>query len=449
MTIRYAKFLPPITFVCDLILLNISIQCAHLLVFNYFSSEINSSVFLLLVNMAWVTVASLTRNYVIHRPLVLSDSINRILSSLIYHLLAVLAAVYFFKLFEVSRWEMFFTYGLFLGLLCLQRGAIFLILDYIRKKGYNKKHIVLIGDENIANKLKKTFSRHPEYGYHFIDFISQEDLTDCSEEVLIAKLFDKAADEIFVCYKSMHPSFLQRVVDMGDQNRVTVKFVSDLFLNNSFASIINYDNLPVIQLTSKPQLSQKIIIFKRSFDILFSSLVMIIGFPGFILLAIITILTSNGPVFYRQERIGKDHKPFRIYKFRSMYINSEAKGPQLSGDNDPRITKWGRIIRKSRLDELPQFWNVLKGDMSVVGPRPERQFYIEQIVLKSPGYKKLFSLKPGLTSIGQVSYGYAENLEQICHRVRYDMVYLKNISLNTDLNIILRTLQVMVQFKGK
>lgn len=449
MTIRYSKFLPVITFVSDLIILNISIQCAHRLVFDYFSDEIHSSIFLLLVNMAWVSIASLTKNYVIHRPLILSASINKILSSLIYHLLAVLGVVYFFKLFEVSRWEMLFTYSLFLGLLCVQRASIFFILDYIRKKGYNRRHILLVGDENVANRLIKSFSSHPEYGYYFTDFIPEEILRDFSEEVLLTEVFDKNADEIFVCYKSMPALLLKKIVQMGDQNKVEIKFVSDLFLGNNFASVINYDNLPVIQLTSKPQLSLKIVVFKRSFDILFSSLVMIIGSPCFILLAIITRLTSKGPVFYRQERVGRDHKPFHIYKFRSMYVNSEATGPQLSGDNDPRITKWGKIIRKSRLDELPQFWNVIKGDMSIVGPRPERQFFIEQILLKSPDYMKLFSLRPGLTSIGQVSYGYAENLEQMCDRVRYDLVYLKNISLNSDLNIILKTLQVMAQFKGK
>ena len=132
-----------------------------------------------------------------------------------------------------------------------------------------------------------------------------------------------------------------------------------------------------------------------------------------------------------------------------MYVNAEQMGPQLSKDNDPRITKWGVIMRKTRLDELPQFWNVLKGEMSVVGPRPERQHFITKIVEKTPNYKKLFVLKPGLTSIGQVHYGYAESVDQMCSRVRYDMLYLQNINFNSDMDIILRTVKVMVQRKGK
>ncbi|MDN3582813.1 sugar transferase [Mucilaginibacter flavus] len=449
MNIRYSKLLPVFTFISDLLILNIALQCAHSLVFRYFSDEISSVNFILLVNMAWVSIASLTKNYVIHRPLVLGNTVNKFLTSLIYHLLTVLGIVYFFKLYEVSRWEMFFTYGMFLVFIVLQRATIFFLLDYIRKKGYNRKHILLIGNKLIADKLIRSFSRHPEYGYYFIDLITEEMIEQLSDELLLEKLFDRNADEIFICYKNMQLPLLQKVVDLGDQHKVKIKLVSDLFLSNNYASVINYDNLPVIQLTSNPELSLKIILFKRVFDVAFSSLVMITGAPVFLLLIIATKLSSKGPVFYRQERVGKDRKIFNIYKFRSMYVNSEAAGPQLSSENDPRITKWGRIIRKSRLDELPQFWNVLIGEMSIVGPRPERQFFIEQLLEKSPNYKKLLTLKPGLTSIGQVNYGYAENVDQMLNRVRYDLLYLNNISFNSEMNIILKTIQVMVQLKGK
>jgi lipopolysaccharide/colanic/teichoic acid biosynthesis glycosyltransferase len=132
-----------------------------------------------------------------------------------------------------------------------------------------------------------------------------------------------------------------------------------------------------------------------------------------------------------------------------MYVNAEMLGPQLSKDNDPRITKWGLVMRKTRLDELPQFWNVLKGEMSIVGPRPERQHYIEQIVERTPSYKKLFSLKPGITSMGQVHYGYAENVDQMCSRSKYDLLYLQNVNFNSDVDVILRTVRIMIQGKGK
>jgi len=190
-------------------------------------------------------------------------------------------------------------------------------------------------------------------------------------------------------------------------------------------------------------------IIKRGFDICFSLAVLVIGAPLFLLLALITKLTSRGPVFYKQERVGINGKPFYIYKYRSMKVDAEKDGPQLSKDNDPRITKWGQIMRKTRLDELPQFWNVLKGDMSVVGPRPERQHFIQQIVEKAPGYQLLLSIKPGITSIGQVYYGYAENVDQMCQRMLFDLRYLSEVNIQTDLSIILQTVKVMFQGKGK
>ncbi|WP_111669241.1 sugar transferase [Algoriphagus litoralis] len=188
---------------------------------------------------------------------------------------------------------------------------------------------------------------------------------------------------------------------------------------------------------------------KRAFDILFSSMVILFGLPIFLMVAALTKITSKGPVFYKQERIGRNGKPFFIYKYRSMIVDAEANGPQLTTDDDPRITKWGKFMRKTHLDELPQFWNVLVGDMSVVGPRPEREHFIKQIVKKAPSYKNLLSLKPGITSIGQVDYGYAESVEEMCERMTLDLDYLKEVNLAKDLSIIVKTVGTMIYGKGK
>jgi exopolysaccharide biosynthesis polyprenyl glycosylphosphotransferase len=187
---------------------------------------------------------------------------------------------------------------------------------------------------------------------------------------------------------------------------------------------------------------------KSLLDIFIASLALLITLPLCLFLIAGIKLTSKGPVFYSHERIGRYGKPFYIYKFRSMYKNAEKDGPELSSKTDERITPFGRFMRKSRLDEIPNFINVLIGDMSLVGPRPERQHFINQIVEIAPHYKHLLKVKPGITSWGQVKYGYAENVEQMIQRLKYDLIYLDNMSLYVDFKIIIYTILTIIKRKG-
>lgn len=449
MSIRYSKYLPGFVFTFDLILLNIALYTAQLLITGSIRLTSTESIFIVLANSIWAATSALSKSYHVRRPLMLRDNLNRFFLTVIYHFSIVFAVIYVLKLNAISPLLLFTSYAFFLTLVILFRSSLFFFLDYIRKKGYNNRHIIIIGDEEIAQRLLMSFSHHPEYGYHLLDIVSEQKLKDSSETELFNSLLSKSPDEIFICYKQIDGELLNKLIYFGDTNFISIKVVSDLILDNYYAKLVNYHNLPVLQISSKSEIGLKIKLLKRGFDIAFSSLVMLCGVPVFILLYLITKTSSKGPAFYRQERIGRNGKPFYIYKFRSMYVNAEQAGPQLSKDNDPRITKWGRVIRKTRLDELPQFWNVLIGDMSVVGPRPERQHFIEKIVEKVPDYKRLLYLKPGLTSMGQVHYGYAENVEQMCDRMHYDMQYMKNINLNSDLSIIMKTVKVMIQCKGK
>ena len=189
---------------------------------------------------------------------------------------------------------------------------------------------------------------------------------------------------------------------------------------------------------------------KRIIDIVLSIILGILFFP----LALFVIWkikrSSEGSVFYSQERVGLHEEPFKMYKFRSMYPNAETDDlPMLSSEDDDRVTPFGRIMRKYRIDELPQLWNVLKGEMSLVGPRPERQYYIDQIVETSPQYKLLLRVKPGLTSWGEVKYGYASSVEQMIERMAFDLQYIDNMSLSNDLKILLYTIATVLKGEGK
>lgn len=205
---------------------------------------------------------------------------------------------------------------------------------------------------------------------------------------------------------------------------------------------------PLVDLTHS-SMGESELNIKRAFDVTASMLTLIALSPVYLALSLWVKLDSPGPVFYRQERIGLHQKPFDIIKFRTMRTDAEAEGPQLCGDNDPRVTAAGRIMRKYRLDELPQFYNVLKGDMSIVGPRPERQFYISRIMRKAPYYTLLYQTRPGITSWGMVQYGYASTVDEMVERSKFDMLYISNMSILVDLKIMLYTVLTILEGRGK
>jgi lipopolysaccharide/colanic/teichoic acid biosynthesis glycosyltransferase len=183
-------------------------------------------------------------------------------------------------------------------------------------------------------------------------------------------------------------------------------------------------------------------------DYFIATLAIIVTSPLTLFLIIGVKLSSSGPIFYSHERIGRYGKPFTIYKFRSMYQNAEKNGPELSSKNDDRITPFGRFMRKSRLDEIPNFFNVLKGEMSLVGPRPERKYFIDRITKINPHYIHLLKVKPGITSWGQVKYGYAENVDQMIARLKYDLIYIDNMSIFVDLKILIYTVRTIFRRSG-
>lgn len=256
-------------------------------------------------------------------------------------------------------------------------------------------------------------------------------------------------DEVIVAIESSDHDRLHKILVKINDLRIIVKVLPDMYellsgslkMTNIYGALfveLNRDVMPLWQQA-----------IKRFLDISLSVIAILILLPMYLICAILVKLSSPGPVFFLQERIGLNNKPFQIIKFRTMYVNSEANGPQLSSSNDSRITPVGRFMRKTRLDEFPQFINVILGQMSLVGPRPERQFYIDQIVQHEPQYVLLNRVRPGITSWGQVKYGYAENVEQMLDRMKYDLLYINNRSIALDLKILFYTVAIVIKAKGK
>ncbi len=258
-------------------------------------------------------------------------------------------------------------------------------------------------------------------------------------------------EEVLVATEASEQHRLRETVDVlfeyGD--KILVKIIPDMYdmllgnvrMNNVYGAV-------VIEIRQH-LISRAEAIIKRAGDVICSGLALVLLSPLLAYIALRTRISSRGPILFRQTRIGRYGKAFEIIKFRSMYTDAEAAGPQLSSDTDQRITPWGSVMRKWRLDELPQFLNVIRGDMSIVGPRPERKYFIDRIMEHAPQYRHLLKVRPGITSWGQVKYGYASDLDQMLARLRFDILYIENMSLALDMKIVFYTLLVLVQGTGE
>lgn len=321
--------------------------------------------------------------------------------------------------------------------------------------------LIIGGDKNAVELYEEIMGRPYSLGHRFTGFI---DVNGKSKNVL-AKYLPKLGmlsdmkrvineyyiEEVIVAVETSEHNKLKQILDelFDFSEEILIKVIPDTYdimlgtvkMNHIYGAVLIEIEQELMPYWQK--------VVKRLMDIVISLTALIILLPLIIYTALRVKFSSDGPVFYSQERIGLNGKPFNIFKFRSMFLDSEPTGPKLSHDADDRVTKWGKIMRKWRLDEIPQFFNVLKGDMAIVGPRPERKFYIEQISAEAPHYKHLLKVRPGITSWGQVKYGYASNVKQMIQRLQYDILYIENMSLSLDVKIMFYTVVVLLQGKGK
>ena len=282
------------------------------------------------------------------------------------------------------------------------------------------------------------------------DFITETGLKKLGAYNEISQIInnEKIEEVIIATEPKEHEKINSIINDLADL-KVEIKVVADMYsiltgsvkMNSIFGALLISVNPEMMPSWQK--------IVKRIMDLFISIIAIIILSPVFVILTIFIKSGSKGEIIFKQERIGFKNEPFQIYKFRSMYADSEKNGPQLSSKYDSRITNIGRFMRKTRLDETPQFFNVLKGDMSLVGPRPERQYFINKIIDKAPHYKHLSKVKPGITSWGQVKYGYAENVDEMIARLKFDLLYVENMSLSLDVKILFYTVIIMLKGSGK
>ncbi len=273
-----------------------------------------------------------------------------------------------------------------------------------------------------------------------------------TEEYIITELETKLRSShythVILALSKEEKDQLSTYISLIDDTGIKIKVIPELHESlTSHTKISNPLGAPLIDINTDVMTPWQISV-KKILDITISVLAVTILLPLLVVIAILIKRNSPGPILYKQERIGQYGKPFTIYKFRSMYVNAEAGGPQLSKTGDDRTTTIGQFIRKYRIDELPQFFNVLKGDMSLVGPRPERKFFADQIIQKTPEYKFIYKMLPGITSWGMVRFGYASSVDEMITRMRYDLMYVNNFSLLMDFRILIYTVMTIIKGKG-
>jgi len=420
---------------------------------------------LLFIPLFWLLIYCLTGTY---KDIYRKSRLKEIGQTILISIIGVL--IIFFTLLlddEIGSYKSYYQSILTLFLLHFGLTSTFrFILSSITNYRIHNRIIgfntLLVGSNANALRLyTETEGQRKSSGNKFIGFVHIDNKNGYSEELNknidhLGELSDlkhlikiHSIEEVIIAIESSEHENIGKIVNELHYKGIIIKVIPDMYdILSGSAKMTSIFGAPLIEISREimPAWEQSI---KRIFDIVLSLFVLIVFSWVYIIVAIAVKITSKGPIFYSHERIGWHGNPFFIHKFRSMQTDAEKHGPSLSSKEDPRITPLGKFLRKVRLDEIPQFYNVLIGEMSVVGPRPERQFFIDQITKIAPHYKHLHKVRPGITSWGQVKYGYAENVDEMIERLKYDIIYIENMSLSVDIKILIYTALIVMQGRGK
>lgn len=446
MPYRYNRYLRPLFLVGDLLILNFAYWLSYYVLFND-PVGVYEQPYLTLVtfaNLAWLFLALISQSYNFSRVSRLAKLLRGLAVYILLHLLLVSAFWVFQKAFFYSREFLIVTYFILVPLAFTFRTAGIYLLRIYRKKGFNRRNVIIFGFGEVAEELRKFFMLHPESGYRFIGYYSNRERGPRIQggyRELKEYCSNNRIDEIYCCIPYVRYDQIQKLIDYGEENLIKIKLISD-FRGFSFKGLEleRYDNIPVLNVTSIPLDDMKNRIVKRSFDIVFSSIFIVFVMSWlYPLIALLIKIDSRGPVIFRQKRTGKENENFVCFKFRTMKVNDQEH-KQATKDDD-RITTIGKFLRKTSIDEFPQFFNVLRGDMSVVGPRPHMLHQTEEYSRKIEKFMARHFVKPGITGLAQAKgyRGETKELYKMKSRVKLDRFYVENWSLLFDLKIILLT----------